>query len=113
VVVVDDLQDNAEFLQRCLRKEYEVFTFTDPKEALAMLQKQDKSTPIYSDSRTAMGWVRQKIVRSKLPRNQDTEKVWDLADRALAWLKNNSYSNEILDWKTQKWGEIRADFGRK
>jgi len=81
--------------------------------ALAMLQKQNKSIPIYSDSRTAIGWVRQKNIRSKLPRNEDTKKVWSLADRALAWLQNNSYPNEILDWDTQTWGEIRADFGRK
>ncbi|MFC1976338.1 viroplasmin family protein [Chloroflexota bacterium] len=81
--------------------------------ALALLKKQEKLTPIYSDSRTAMQWVKQKTVRSRLPRNQNTEKVWALADRALTWLKNNSYPNEILDWDTQKWGEIRADFGRK
>lgn len=81
--------------------------------ALAMLQKQNKSTPIYSDSRTAIGWVRQKVVRSKLPRNESTEKVWALADRALAWLNDNAFPNDILDWDTQQWGEIRADFGRK
>jgi ribonuclease HI len=81
--------------------------------ALALLKKQGKSIPIYSDSRTAMQWVKHKNVRSKLPRNQDTEKVWELADRALQWLENNSYSNELIEWDTQKWGEIRADFGRK
>jgi len=81
--------------------------------ALAILQKQNKSVPIYSDSRTAIGWVRQKYIRSKLPRNENTKKVWSLADRALAWLQNNTYPNDILDWDTQKWGEIRADFGRK
>ena len=81
--------------------------------ALALLQKENDPCPIYSDSRTAMGWVKQKTVRSKLPRNESTEQVWGLAERALAWLQNNSYSNQILDWDTRKWGEIRADFGRK
>ena len=81
--------------------------------ALAWLKKQGKSTPIYSDSRTARSWVMQKQVRSKLPRQENTEKVWSLADRALAWLNDNSYSNELLEWKTEEWGEIRADFGRK
>ena len=81
--------------------------------ALAMLQKEGESKPIYSDSRTAIGWVRQITVRSKLPRNPNTQQVWDLADRALAWLKNNSYPNQILHWDTHQWGEIRADFGRK
>jgi ribonuclease HI len=81
--------------------------------ALAMMQKQGDSRPIYSDSRTAIGWVKQKSVRSRLSRNKSTEKVWALVDRALVWLQNNSYPNEVLDWDTQQWGEIRADFGRK
>lgn len=81
--------------------------------ALAMLQKQAQATPIYSDSRIAIDWVRQKTVRSKLPRSKETEKVWALADRALLWLQNNAYPNNILDWDTRQWGEIRADFGRK
>ena len=81
--------------------------------ALALLKQQGESKPIYSDSRTAIGWVRQKQVHSKLPRHKDTEKVWTLADRALKWLENNTYANKILDWDTQQWGEIRADFGRK
>ncbi len=81
--------------------------------ALALLKKQEKSIPIYSDSRTARNWVRQKTVRSKLPRNESTQEVWNLADRALAWLQNTPYSNEILVWNTEEWGQIRADFGRK
>jgi len=80
---------------------------------LAWLQKQGKSSPIYSDSRIALQWVKAKNVRSKLPRNQDTAKVWILVDRALAWLENNSYSNKLLEWNTEQWGQIRADFGRK
>jgi ribonuclease HI len=80
---------------------------------LALLQKEGKTSPIYSDSRTALSWVRQKQVRSKLPRTAATEPVWALADRALAWLENNVYLNELLEWDTDKWGQIRADFGRK
>ncbi len=81
--------------------------------ALALLQQQAKSTPIYSDSRTALSWVRDKQVRSKLTRTEETAQVWALADRALAWLENNTYPNALLEWETDKWGEIRADFGRK
>lgn len=81
--------------------------------ALAWLKQQGKNSPIYSDSRIARGWVRQKEVRSKLPRTQQTEKIWLLADKALAWLKNNTYANALIEWQTDKWGEIRADFGRK
>jgi ribonuclease HI len=81
--------------------------------ALALLKQQGKATPIYSDSRTALAWVRQQQVRSKLPRTEETAPVWSLADRALAWLKHNDYPNALLEWETDKWGEIRADFGRK
>ena len=33
--------------------------------------------------------------------------------RAEAWLQNNTYSNPIIKWETERWGEIPADFGRK
>ena len=32
---------------------------------------------------------------------------------SLAWLANNTYPNALIEWETDKWGEIRADFGRK
>jgi ribonuclease HI len=81
--------------------------------ALSLLKKQGKSTPIYSDSRIARNWVKEKQVRSKLPRNQQTAEVWARVDRALQWLADNRYPNAILEWKTEAWGENRADFGRK
>ena len=81
--------------------------------ALTILKKQGKTSPVYSDSRTALAWVKNKRIGSKLPRTLDTAEVWSLADRALQWLENNDYSNPLLKWKTEAWGEIRADFGRK
>ena len=41
------------------------------------------------------------------------EKLFQLVDRALVWLKNNVYTNKIIKWETKYWGEIPADFGRK
>ena len=81
--------------------------------ALVLLRKQQKSIPIYSDSRSALSWVKNKTVRSKLPRNETTEAVWALVDRALSWLEQHDYPNELIKWNTEVWGEIRADFGRK
>ena len=81
--------------------------------ALTILKKQGKTSPVYSDSRTALAWVKNKRIGSKLPRTLDTAEVWSLADRALQWLENNDYSNPLLKWRTEEWGEIRADFGRK
>ena len=81
--------------------------------ALAMFEKQGKKTPIYTDSRTAMAWVRNKKCKSKLDRNARTEKLWQLVERAEFWLKTHRWENPILKWETDYWGEIPADFGRK
>ncbi|MDP4292189.1 MAG: viroplasmin family protein [Bacteroidota bacterium] len=80
---------------------------------LALLKKQGSDIPIYSDSINALGWVKKKAARTKLPRNEKTEQLFQLIDRAQAWLKNNTYSNPLLKWETERWGEIPADFGRK
>jgi ribonuclease HI len=81
--------------------------------ALALLKKENNPMIVYSDSRTAIKWVKDKAVKTKLPRNVKTESLFDLLDRAVQWLKNNEYPNAVLKWETEKWGEIPADFGRK
>ncbi len=81
--------------------------------ALAMLKKENRSLPIYSDSLTAIEWVNKKEVRSKLPRDHESEEVWELVDRALDWLRKNQYTSRILHWNTKGWGQIPADFNRK
>jgi ribonuclease HI len=80
---------------------------------LAYLKNQRKDIPIYSDSQTAILWVKNKKIRTKLKRSKDNEEIFGLVDRALIWLENNEYSNPILKWNTVSWGEIPADFGRK
>jgi ribonuclease HI len=69
-----------------------------------------KAMPIYSDSRIAMGWVRQKLCRTN---KQPPPEVRNLIARAEKWLRNNTFKNPILKWETKVWGEIPADFGRK
>lgn len=82
--------------------------------ALALLKREGKDHyPIYSDSKIAMGWVKQKTVRTKLERSRHNAPLFDLIKRGIQWLKENSYSNPILKWETKSWGEIPADFGRK
>lgn len=81
--------------------------------ALAYLKNQERDIPIYSDSETAILWVKNRKVKTKLQRNEDSEEILNLMDRALAWLENNEYTNPILKWNTAAWGEIPADFGRK
>lgn len=81
--------------------------------ALNLLQKEGKNTTIYSDSMTALAWVRNKKANTTLVRDKRTEELWQLIERAEKWLKENTYSNKILKWDTNKYGEIKADFGRK
>lgn len=81
--------------------------------SLEYLQKEGSKKTVYSDSRTALKWLRDKQVATTLPRDHSTEEVWFLVDHALQWLKTNSYPNKVLKWNTESWGEIKADYGRK
>ncbi len=82
--------------------------------ALAMLKQQDKPhLPIYSDSKTAQGWVKKGICNTKLEATGRNAKIFDLIQRAENWLAVNKITNPILKWETEAWGEIPADFGRK
>lgn len=81
--------------------------------ALAYLKKQNSEIPVYTDSMTALSWLRKKQVNTKLERTEKNEKLFQLVDRALFWLRNNNYQNKVMKWDTKHWGEIPADFGRK
>lgn len=83
--------------------------------ALAMFKKQNKDTPIYTDSKIAMSWVKAGKCRTKLPRKASTELLYQVIARAESWLMQNrgQWSNPLLKWNTKEWGEIPADFGRK
>ncbi len=80
---------------------------------LAYLKKIDCPFPLYSDSRTAIAWVRNKAIKTNLERNAETEELFQRVDKALAWLKGNFYQTKILKWETENWGENPADYGRK
>ncbi|AXT61961.1 ribonuclease H [Aquimarina sp. AD10] len=80
---------------------------------LAYLKKKNSDRIIYSDSKIAIGWVKQKTCRTKLSRNTKNAAMFELVDRAIVWLKENTYTTKIVKWETKAWGEIPADFGRK
>lgn len=80
---------------------------------LALLKQKKLSMPIYSDSKTAIGWVKKKKCKTLLVRDASTEELFRLIDRAEKWLETNTYATSILKWETKEWGEIPADFGRK
>jgi len=82
--------------------------------ALAMLkQAKDHKTAIYTDSKTAMSWIRNKKVKTTLKQTSKNKKLFSLLSRATHWINNNSFKNKIIKWDTKNWGEIPADFGRK
>ena len=80
---------------------------------LAYLKKNNNKLPVYSDSKTAMVWVKNKKIKTTLVRKPKNEKLFELVDRALKWLHENTYDTKIIKWETKAWGEIPADFGRK
>jgi len=80
---------------------------------LALLKKQNSSFIIYTDSKTALSWVKKKVCNTKLERNKKNKALFELIERAVNWLKDNNYTTTIVKWETKAWGEIPADFGRK
>jgi ribonuclease HI len=80
---------------------------------LALLKKNNSDRIIYTDSKTAISWVKNKKCNTKLKRSEKNKPVFNLVDRAIHWLKNNTYNTVIVKWETKAWGEIPADFGRK
>lgn len=81
--------------------------------ALALLKQNNSDIPIYSDSVTAIKWVKIKKANTKLIKTGNNSELFEIIERAENWLKNNSFSNIVLKWETGSWGEIPADFGRK
>lgn len=82
--------------------------------ALAFLQAEHPQMPIYTDSRTAMAWVKKTKANSQsLKEGRIDPKLVELIARAEHWLQSNRWQNPIVKWQTKAWGEIPADFGRK
>jgi ribonuclease HI len=81
--------------------------------ALAYLKQRGSNWPVYSDSRTALAWLRNRDIKTTLERSAKNAELFDLVDRALKWIRNNTWTNRVIKWETEYWGEIPADFGRK
>ena len=81
--------------------------------ALAYCKERNILLPVYSDSITAISWVRNKKIKTTATQNNVNIKIFEYIQGAINWLNNNSYRNKILKWETHLWGEIPADYGRK
>ncbi len=76
-------------------------------------QTGEQDVTIYTDSRTAIAWVRNKKAKTQLKQTSQNTVLFNLIQRAEKWLHTHTYSNPIIKWDTKNWGEIPADFGRK
>ncbi|QDI92725.1 ribonuclease H [Salicibibacter halophilus] len=81
--------------------------------ALSWQEKQGMKFPVYSDSQTAITWVKKKKANPTLPKDKTTEEIWNAIDWAEKWLQTNAISVSLLKWDTKAWGEIKADYERK
>lgn len=82
--------------------------------ALALLEKQgDTRTTVFTDSRTALSWLRRKKAKTTLQPSRSNAVLFDLIRRAEQWLQTHTVRNPVRKWETDAWGEIPADFGRK
>ena len=80
---------------------------------LAYLKKEKLDWALYSDSKTAISWVRQKKCKTKLEWSQKNQDLLLAVRAAEKWLHENNWTTSIYKWDTEHWGEIPADFGRK
>ncbi len=82
--------------------------------AALLAQRGDATTPIYTDSKNTLNWLRKGRSNTSLAADERTGPTIELLRRADAWLaKNGPIKNPIYKWNTEEWGEIPADFGRK
>lgn len=81
--------------------------------AMALMAKKGEYHNIYSDSRTAISWLKKKKINTKLKPTQRNSKVFELLARASVWVNTHQFPGNIMKWQTERWGEIPADYGRK
>ena len=82
--------------------------------ALALMERRDiVGKAIYTDSRTALAWIRKRQCKTTLRRTPELRTLFDIIERAERWLRTHPSDIEIIKWDTERWGEVPADFGRK
>jgi len=81
--------------------------------ALAWVKENGQEMPVYSDSETAIAWVKARHCKTELLQDDRNALLFELITRAENWLAENPDHSPVLKWDTQAWGEIPADFNRK
>lgn len=80
---------------------------------LAWLKQNNLPWALYSDSRTALAWLRKGHADTKIEWNASNQDLFFMVRKAEMWLHDNTWTTPIYKWDTKAWGEIPADFGRK
>lgn len=82
--------------------------------ALALIEQRGiKQMTIYTDSRTALAWLRKRHCNTKLDKTGANAPLFQIIQRAERWLNTHAVTTPVVHWDTKRWGEIPADFGRK
>jgi len=75
------------------------------------VEKHNLDIPVYTDSKTALAWVRDKRVNTSL-KSPKSSLIMIEVTKALEYLQK-PHNVTCLKWQTNIWGEIPADYGRK
>lgn len=83
-------------------------------EGIQYLLNTNSNKKIYTDSITALSWIKNKKVKSVFKKTNKNESIYFIFEKYVKWVEDNYIDLDlILKWKTKEWGEIPADFGRK
>ena len=81
--------------------------------ALTLCKQQSLTIPVFTDSTTAMAWVKKKRANTSQEVTSKNKRLFKHLFVVEKWLSENKFSTQVLKWETKHWGEIPADFGRK
>lgn len=82
-------------------------------DGIRWLLKEKLDLPLYSDSRNAILWVKNKKCKTTLKPSRKNGVLFKLIAEAETFLENADPKIRVLKWETEVWGENPADFGRK
>jgi ribonuclease HI len=82
-------------------------------QALQLLEKNGSDRPVYSDSSTAIAWVKRGRCKTSLVKDETNSQLFTLIRQAETWLAGQNSAGRVLKWDTSAWGENPSDFNRK
>jgi ribonuclease HI len=81
---------------------------------------------LFTDSMTALSWVKNGRINSNMARNRMTNAAWVMVGKSMNFIKQFKFDDHkqaliredgkavfLTKWFTSEWGEIPADFGNK